>query len=133
MLLPTAARPLLAEGAVLPNGATGRARRSAATRDARTVVHRTDVAHRPLLPADGDEILFKGRDVVHMTENDLIEVRRKIACLFQVLGAEPFRGAASRVGGEDDRSGAPPCGARRQVGSRLGVARPSRRSRWAWA
>jgi phospholipid/cholesterol/gamma-HCH transport system ATP-binding protein len=36
-----------------------------------------------LVPADGGEILFKGRDIVKMTQEDLTEVRRRIAYLFQ--------------------------------------------------
>jgi phospholipid/cholesterol/gamma-HCH transport system ATP-binding protein len=36
-----------------------------------------------LLPADGGEILFKGRDVLKMNEEELTDVRRRIAYLFQ--------------------------------------------------
>jgi phospholipid/cholesterol/gamma-HCH transport system ATP-binding protein len=36
-----------------------------------------------LIPADGGEILFDGRDVAKMEERQLIEVRRRIAYLFQ--------------------------------------------------
>ncbi len=36
-----------------------------------------------LLPADGGEIFFKGRDVVKMNEEELVELRRRIAYLFQ--------------------------------------------------
>jgi phospholipid/cholesterol/gamma-HCH transport system ATP-binding protein len=36
-----------------------------------------------LLPVDGGEILFKGRDVARMTPPELTELRRRIAYLFQ--------------------------------------------------
>lgn len=36
-----------------------------------------------LLPADGGEILFDGRDVLKMSEEELTDVRRRIAYLFQ--------------------------------------------------
>jgi phospholipid/cholesterol/gamma-HCH transport system ATP-binding protein len=36
-----------------------------------------------LVPADGGEILFRGRDVVKMTQKELTDVRRRIAYLFQ--------------------------------------------------
>ncbi len=36
-----------------------------------------------LLPADGGEILFRGRDVLKMTEEELTVVRQRIAYLFQ--------------------------------------------------
>ncbi|HEX8789407.1 MAG TPA: ATP-binding cassette domain-containing protein [Polyangiaceae bacterium] len=36
-----------------------------------------------LLPADGGEILFGGRDVVRMREEELTDVRRRVAYLFQ--------------------------------------------------
>jgi phospholipid/cholesterol/gamma-HCH transport system ATP-binding protein len=36
-----------------------------------------------LLPADGGEILFKGRDVVKMSEEELTDVRWRIAYLFR--------------------------------------------------
>lgn len=36
-----------------------------------------------LLPADGGEILFKDRDVLKMSEEELTDVRRRIAYLFQ--------------------------------------------------
>ena len=82
-----------------------------------------------LIKPDAGKILFDGRDVTTMSENELTEVRRRIAYLFQ--GAALFdslsRGRKRRlrparaVLEQDDQ--------RRDPGARRAVARPRRPAR----